>query len=66
MSTIGEPTQPLRVRSVVGLAYDAIRELIVDDALPPGTRLGQGELADRLGISPERASELRALFRDEP
>jgi DNA-binding GntR family transcriptional regulator len=61
MSTIGEPTQPLRVRSVVGLAYDAIRELIVDDALPPGTRLGQGELADRLGIS--RGSVREALRR---
>ena len=62
MSTIGEPAaQPLRVRSVVGLAYDAIRQQIVGDALPPGTRLGQGELADQLGIS--RGSVREALRR---
>jgi DNA-binding GntR family transcriptional regulator len=62
MSTIGEPAaQPLRVRSVVGLAYDAIREQIVDGTLAPGARLGQGELADRLGIS--RGSVREALRR---
>src|SRR5262249_53731407 len=41
----------LRVRSVVGLAYDEIRMMIVDGPLAPGARLGQGELADQLGIS---------------
>ena len=61
MSTIGEPSQPLRVRSVVGLAYDAIRELIVGGTLAPGTRLGQAELADQLGIS--RGSVREALRR---
>ena len=62
MSTIGQPAaQPLRVRSVVGLAYDAIRERIVSGALPPGTRLGQAELADQLGIS--RGSVREALRR---
>jgi DNA-binding GntR family transcriptional regulator len=62
MSTIGEPaTQPLRVRSVVGLAYDAIRELIVDGTLAPGARVGQAELAEQLGIS--RGSVREALRR---
>ena len=55
------PAQPLRVRSVVGLAYDEIRSLIVDGSLAPGSRLGQGELADRLGIS--RGSVREALRR---
>jgi DNA-binding GntR family transcriptional regulator len=62
MSTIGEPgTQTLRVRSVVGLAYDAIREQIVDGSLAPGARVGQAELADQLGIS--RGSVREALRR---
>lgn len=52
---------PLRVRSVVGLAYDEIRAMIVGGGLPPGTRLGQGELADQLGIS--RGSVREALRR---
>ncbi|MGL6278581.1 MAG: GntR family transcriptional regulator, partial [Gaiella sp.] len=42
---------PLRVRSVVGLAYDEIRAMIVDGRLAPGTRVGQAELAEALGIS---------------
>jgi hypothetical protein len=57
MSTI----QPLRVRSVVGLAYDEIRTLIVDGPLGPGARLGQAELAVQLGIS--RTSVREALRR---
>jgi DNA-binding GntR family transcriptional regulator len=67
MSTIPDPVRapssarPLRVRSVVGLAYDEIRSLIVSGALAPGSRLGQGELADRLGIS--RGSVREALRR---
>jgi DNA-binding GntR family transcriptional regulator len=67
MSTIPDPVeappsaQPLRVRSVVGLAYDEIRSLIVSGALPSGARLGQGDLADRLGIS--RGSVREALRR---
>ena len=67
MSTIPDPlpdaspARPLRVRSVVGLAYDEIRALIVSGALAPGSRLGQGELADRLGIS--RGSVREALRR---
>src|SRR5262245_17509730 len=51
----------LHVRSVVGLAYDEIRSLIVSGAMPPGTRLGQADLADRLGIS--RGSVREALRR---
>jgi DNA-binding GntR family transcriptional regulator len=61
MSTIGEPSQPLRVRSVVGLAYDAIRGQIVEGSLAPGARVGQAELADQLGIS--RGSVREALRR---
>lgn len=62
MSTIEPPiARPLRVRSVVGLAYDEIRELIVSGALEPGARLGQAELADQLGIS--RGSVREALRR---
>ncbi len=55
------PAQPLRVRSVVGLAYDEIRSLIVAGTLEPGSRLAQGELADSLGIS--RGSVREALRR---
>jgi DNA-binding GntR family transcriptional regulator len=52
---------PLRVRSVVELAYDELRARIVDGRLPPGARVGQGELADALGIS--RGSVREALRR---
>ena len=67
MSTIPDPLPatspagPLRVRSVVGLAYDEIRSLIVAGSLAPGSRLGQGELAEQLGIS--RGSVREALRR---
>ena len=62
MSTIEpSPAQPLRVRSVVGLAYDEIRSLIVEGSLEPGARLAQAELADQLGIS--RGSVREALRR---
>lgn len=52
---------PLRVRSVVGLAYDEIRAMIVDGRLEPATRIGQAEIADALGIS--RGSVREALRR---
>jgi DNA-binding GntR family transcriptional regulator len=45
----------------VALAYDEIRALLVNGTLAPGTRLGQGELADQLGIS--RGSVREALRR---
>ena len=53
--------QPIRVDSVVGLAYDRIRAMIVGGELPARGRLGQGELAERLGIS--RTSVREALRR---
>lgn len=37
--------------SVVGLAYDQIRALILTGEIAPGERLAQVELAERLGIS---------------
>jgi DNA-binding GntR family transcriptional regulator len=51
----------LRVRSVVGLAYDELRAMIVDGRLAPGARVGQAELAEALGIS--RGSVREALRR---
>lgn len=53
--------QALQPRSVVGLAYDEIRSLIVGGSLAPGARLGQAELAGQLGIS--RGSVREALRR---
>lgn len=68
MSTIRPPLQDeqpqartLTVRSVVGLAHDEVRSMIVSGALASGSRLGQGELADQLGIS--RGSVREALRR---
>jgi len=57
----GTASGPLRVRSVVGLAYDQVRAMIVDGRLQPGARVGQAELADALGIS--RGSVREALRR---
>jgi DNA-binding GntR family transcriptional regulator len=54
-------TGPLHVRSVVGLAYDELRAMIVDGRLRPGARVGQAELATALGIS--RGSVREALRR---
>jgi DNA-binding GntR family transcriptional regulator len=31
--------------------YDAVEELIIDGVLPPGQRLTEGDLAERLGVS---------------
>ena len=58
---MGTPAGPLRVRSVVELAYDELRARIVDGRLRPGARVGQAELADALGIS--RGSVREALRR---
>jgi DNA-binding GntR family transcriptional regulator len=41
----------LRADSVVDLAYERIRALILDGDVLPGARLGQAELAEQLGIS---------------
>jgi DNA-binding GntR family transcriptional regulator len=43
--------QPIRADSVVDLAYERIRALILDGEVLAGARLGQVELADQLGIS---------------
>ena len=44
-------TGPIRVDSVVDLAYERIRDLVLSGELAPGARLGQVELAERFGIS---------------
>src|SRR5690242_7072338 len=41
----------LQVDSVVDLAYERIRGLVLDGDIAPGARLGQVELAERLGVS---------------
>ena len=43
--------QPIHAASVVSLAYDRIRSLILSGDVAPGTRLGQVDLAERLGVS---------------
>jgi DNA-binding GntR family transcriptional regulator len=42
---------PIQASSVVSLAYDRIRTLILTGDIAPGTRLGQVDLAERLGVS---------------
>jgi DNA-binding GntR family transcriptional regulator len=44
-------TGPIRADSVVDLAYERIRSLVVAGEILPGARLGQVELAEQLGIS---------------
>src|SRR3954451_24190653 len=41
----------LQVDSVVDLAYERIRQLVLEGDVAPGARLAQVELAERLGIS---------------
>jgi DNA-binding GntR family transcriptional regulator len=53
--------QPIQVDSVVNLAHDQIRGMILRGDIPAGGRLGQGELAGMLGIS--RTSVREALRR---
>jgi DNA-binding GntR family transcriptional regulator len=43
--------QPIQAASVVSLAYERIRALILSGDVEPGTRLGQVDLAQRLGVS---------------
>ena len=43
--------QPVQAASVVSLAYERIRTLILSGDVAPGTRLGQVDLAERLGVS---------------
>jgi DNA-binding GntR family transcriptional regulator len=42
---------PIQVESVVALAYEQLRALILAGDLTPGSRLAQAELAERLGVS---------------
>jgi DNA-binding GntR family transcriptional regulator len=44
-------TDRIRTSSVVDLAYERIRSLVLSGELAPGARLGQDELAERFGIS---------------
>ena len=44
-------SDPIRVDSVVDLAYERIREYVLGGEAMPGARLGQVELAERFGIS---------------
>lgn len=53
--------QPIEPSSVVTQAYEQIRTLILDGEMEPGARLGQVELAERLGIS--RTPVREALLR---
>ena len=54
MATTPRPprgTDLIQPNSVVDLAYERIRGLVLSGALAPGTKLGQVELAERFGIS---------------
>ena len=54
MTTTPRPskgTDLIQPNSVVDLAYDRIRGLVLSGELAPGTRLGQVEFAERFGIS---------------
>jgi DNA-binding GntR family transcriptional regulator len=54
MRSISDPFKdagPIPSHSVADLAYERIRGLVLSGELAPGTRLGQVELAGRLGIS---------------
>jgi DNA-binding GntR family transcriptional regulator len=54
-SGVTAPSSPasghIRADSVVDLAYERIRSLVVEGEILPGARLGQVELAEQLGIS---------------
>jgi DNA-binding GntR family transcriptional regulator len=41
----------IRADSVVDLAYERIRSMVIEGEIPPGARLGQVELAEQLGVS---------------
>jgi DNA-binding GntR family transcriptional regulator len=51
MQAAGARLTTIESQSVVTLAYEQIRAMIVSGEIEPGTRLGQVELADSLGIS---------------
>jgi DNA-binding GntR family transcriptional regulator len=51
MLRAGVSAEHIRADSVVDLAYRRIRALVLEGEIVPGSRLGQAELAERLGIS---------------
>ena len=50
-----------RPESLADMVYDAIRRLVMDKTLPPGSRVSEHALAERLGVSktPVREAMLR-------
>ena len=57
--------EPIQASSVVSLAYDRIRALILNGDIPPGARLAQVALAEQLGVSRTPVREaLRRLAGD--
>lgn len=50
------PLRPQHV-SVVDQLYSALRAAIIDNALPPGTRISEAEVAQQYGISRQPARE---------
>lgn len=48
--------------NLIGQVYDRILEAIIDLTLPPGHRIRQGELADRLGVSRQPVSHALHLL----
>jgi len=50
-----------RPESLADMVYDAIRRLVMDKTLPPGSRVSENALAERLGVSktPVREAMLR-------
>lgn len=50
-SEASRDVSPIRAESVVTLAYEQLRALILAGDLTPGSRLAQAEMAERLGVS---------------
>ena len=50
-SRSSKATDLITTQSVADLAYERIRSLIFSGEVPPATKLGQVELAERFGIS---------------
>src|SRR3954451_11669971 len=55
------PLDPLP--NLIDQAYARILEAIADRSLPPGRRIRQGELADRLGVSRQPVSHALHLLK---
>lgn len=60
----GLPVTPLEVpANYIDQAYSQILEAIIDRSLPPGRRIRQNELAERLGVSRQPVSHALHLLR---